>query len=329
MQADGWVLRSRMPGGAEVMPWQDVGIEPDIVWWKKSCMPESVRDRPTVDFEDVLIFSQQKTYFWDQEAGREPLHGASDEHHARYHSDGRYNLKAETTSGGAHSGLQSSRELGMGRNMRSVWIINPEPTDEEHFAAWPVALAARLIKVMTSEKGVCPECGAPWMREVEQERGWKSGIADERPSGLQTGGRGSSGLGTCAGAAGWSSHGPRHTTVGWRPLCDHYDDLYRLRPRSEKLNRRRAEDATGTWWARVRQRPGADDWLAEVTTVLDPFAGLGRTWEACRETGRRFIGADLGLSYCQMALARNDLEAMAKRRQRPPPEDWGPLFAEE
>jgi hypothetical protein len=68
---------------------------------------------------------------------------------------------------------------------------------------------------------------------------------------------------------------------------------------------------------------------AVPATVLDPFAGLGRTWEACRETGRRFIGTDLGLAYCRLARSRNELGAMAarKRAENAAPQNWGPLFA--
>lgn len=45
-----------------------------------------------------------------------------------------------------------------------------------------------------------------------------------------------------------------------------------------------------------------------------PFAGLGRTWEAARETGRRFAGSDLSLEYCRIARSRSVLAAAERRR---------------
>ena len=53
MQADGWVLRSR------------------IIWLKKTPMPESVRNRPTTATEDIFLFSKQTDYFYDPDGVRE------------------------------------------------------------------------------------------------------------------------------------------------------------------------------------------------------------------------------------------------------------------
>lgn len=265
MQADGWTLRSRMPGGVEVLPGLDVGIEPDIVWRKPSCMPESVRDRPTVDFEDVLLFSQGSRYFFDQEAGREQSKSV-------WNSAKGFSESGQRKRQGVPGQTYGKDAEQSGRNMRSSWTMSPEPTDEEHFAAWPVALAARLIRVLTSERGRCPECGAPWVRQVERQR-----CLDGKPT---------------EGLPAWSS----------------------------PVSPRRMNDGIGH--ARITTRVTENGWAPSCAhdvepvpcLVLDPFAGIGRTCEAARETGRRFVGTDLGLGYCRLALSRNDMAAMARRR---------------
>jgi DNA modification methylase len=53
LQADGWILRSR------------------ITWVKKAAMPESVKNRPTTATEEVFLFAKTPTYFYDSTSVRE------------------------------------------------------------------------------------------------------------------------------------------------------------------------------------------------------------------------------------------------------------------
>jgi len=42
--------------------------------------------------------------------------------------------------------------------------VNPQAYSEAHFATFPEKIPEICIKAGTSEKGACPECGAPWIR---------------------------------------------------------------------------------------------------------------------------------------------------------------------
>lgn len=53
LQADGWILRSR------------------ITWIKKTAMPESVKNRPSNATEEVFLFAKSSTYYYDATAVRE------------------------------------------------------------------------------------------------------------------------------------------------------------------------------------------------------------------------------------------------------------------
>ena len=53
LQADGWILRSK------------------IAWIKKTAMPESVKNRPTNATEEIFLFSKNSTYYYDASAVRE------------------------------------------------------------------------------------------------------------------------------------------------------------------------------------------------------------------------------------------------------------------
>ena len=69
LQADGWILRS------------------DIIWDKKNCMPESVRDRVTRSHEYVFMFSKQEHYYYDAAAISEPIAEEWIASHYRYMSN--------------------------------------------------------------------------------------------------------------------------------------------------------------------------------------------------------------------------------------------------
>jgi len=145
LQADGWYLRS------------------DIIWAKPNAMPESVRDRPTKSHEHVFLLAKQARYFYDADAIREESHyrapKGSGTGRGRYSGD---------EMGSVPSGGVSANPLG--RNRRTVWEIATQPMPEAHFATFPEKLVEPCIRAGTSDRGCCPECGAPWRRVVEIER---------------------------------------------------------------------------------------------------------------------------------------------------------------
>jgi site-specific DNA-methyltransferase (cytosine-N4-specific) len=53
LQADGWILRSK------------------ITWIKKNAMPESVKNRPTSATEEIFMFAKSPIYFYDSNGFRE------------------------------------------------------------------------------------------------------------------------------------------------------------------------------------------------------------------------------------------------------------------
>ena len=47
------------------------------------------------------------------------------------------------------------------------WTIATGSFKDAHFATFPPALVEPCIRAGTSERGVCPECGAPWVRHTK------------------------------------------------------------------------------------------------------------------------------------------------------------------
>jgi site-specific DNA-methyltransferase (adenine-specific) len=153
-----------------------------ITWCKRSPMPESVTDRPAKATEMLFLLTKRARYFYDTEAVRVKTEGGT-------------------------------------RNLWDYWILGPEPfisplKTVDHFAVFPRKLVEPCLKAGTSERGCCPECGAPWRRVVElgevQSTGGsptnrKNSMADFKGSDMNSG----------------EFTQRAHLTTGWTPTCDH------------------------------------------------------------------------------------------------------------
>lgn len=101
-------------------------INNGILTHNSSCMPSSVRDRFTVDFEYLFFFSKKKKYYFEQQF--EPTSEKSDFKN-KIGSDVPYAITGNNNLG---KGSRGNPEKG--RNKRTVWHINPKPFKEAHFA---------------------------------------------------------------------------------------------------------------------------------------------------------------------------------------------------
>jgi DNA modification methylase len=251
LQADGWYLRS------------------DIIWSKPNPMPESVTDRPTKSHEYVFLLTKSARYFYDAEAVREPLSPTAS-YGGTYRDPQKNSIQIP---GRQDEPPQTLARIGKtieanpaGRNLRSVWQIATEPYPGAHFATFPQKLVEPCIKAGTSERGVCPECGAPWVREVEvaYEKGYRTGHL----------GRGRGDVNGQADMSGYPALDKHVTTTGWRPSC-------------------------------VAACNGGLLAGPIPATVLDPFAGSGTTGLVANRLGRRAILIDLSADYIDQAMLRN------------------------
>ncbi len=150
LRADGWYLRS------------------EITWAKRAPMPESVTDRPTSATEKVFLLSKSARYFYDNEAVKEAFETDPGENYpARAKITGRGQQGFADARGHDQDKSGGFPPAGNGRNMRNFWLLGPEPYPEAHFATFVSEIPRRAILAGTSERGVCPSCGAPWVRQSE------------------------------------------------------------------------------------------------------------------------------------------------------------------
>lgn len=177
-----------------------------------------------------------------------------------------------------------------------AFVINPQPYKYAHYATFPPALIAPMIRASTSQKGVCPKCGAPWIRVKEPTpeyaellgKDWADYDADA------TEGRGHSVSNQRPVKRNGASVTAAYKTTGWKPSCNCADNT------------------------------------PIPAVILDPFCGSGTTGFVAGQLSRRFIGIDLSARYlAENALPRSEgLTSLSTLKNIPAPDAQLALFTE-
>lgn len=161
MISRGWILRNK------------------IIWHKLNAMPASVKDRFTVDFEEIYFFTKNPKYYFEQQL--EPALGYDGRKDTKMKGSKKYAAKdstGQTIQSFAARGHErwsntirgySTKDGGTGltpqyhgqqiatypaRNKRSVWRVPTKPLKEAHFAAYPEALITPCILAGCPENGI-------------------------------------------------------------------------------------------------------------------------------------------------------------------------------
>ena len=134
----GWILRN------------------EVIWHKPNCLPQSARDRFTVDFERLFFFVKQRNYYFRRQF--EPLQGRDrllrrminpESRRKRVYGD-RYVAAINPRSAEA----SRLRILRRGRNKRCVRRIAVRPFRGEHLAVYQPELIETPIKAGCPKGGV-------------------------------------------------------------------------------------------------------------------------------------------------------------------------------
>ena len=147
-----------------------------IIWYKPSCMPSSVKDRFTIDFEYLYFFTKEPCYYFETQY--EPMKTIIKEKEYKgtavkdYAANGVQNpsdikrrmiegYKAKIKFGGnkfpdevgkTYSGNVWVPNENLERIKRSVWAINTGNSKESHFATYPEELIEVPIKACTKKR---------------------------------------------------------------------------------------------------------------------------------------------------------------------------------
>ena len=266
----------------------------DIVWAKSvsfcstyvgSCMPEPVRDRPVSSHEYLFLMSKSPRYYYDYEGVKEPT-----------------STKPRSLGNKTPFGVVKRNDVGTdrmtttwgspsGRNLRSVWTINPKPFPGAHFATFPPRLIEPAIRAGTSEYGCCSECGEQYARVIEK------GNPDEKHKKLC----GADSTGKYNGESEkWRKQDAlgKNTYTGfnarWKAKQQNASDVKR------RILEGMVEKKTVSW---TKSCTCSSTQLSRPL-VLDPFMGSGTTALVSLMNGRDFVGIELNPEYIKMAEKR-------------------------
>jgi DNA modification methylase len=169
----GWILRNK------------------IIWHKPNVMPQSIKDRFTVDWEYLFFFTKQREYYFDTQY--EPYQSTPKQLSSYMKTDYEGTSLKDYNSAGAQNPSDTKRriitsmrrgrfggdkapgynndkysgkawepnESAKGRIMRSVWTIPTEPNGDEHYASYPTKLCKTPILAGCPPGGTVldPFCG--------------------------------------------------------------------------------------------------------------------------------------------------------------------------
>lgn len=152
MMSRGWILRNT------------------IIWQKPNCMPSSVKDRFTVDFEYLFFFSKKKQYYFEKQyepyenpkdtlyrkkirAGKEYNTKQPYQENTPYIRDFKTKKDSKVRGIPQHHGSDISYDE-KGRNKRAVWPISTTKFPDAHFAVYPEELCEIPLKAGCPEKGI-------------------------------------------------------------------------------------------------------------------------------------------------------------------------------
>jgi site-specific DNA-methyltransferase (adenine-specific) len=242
-----------------------------IIWHKPNCMPASVKDRFTVDFDYFFFFVRSKKYYFEQQF--EELKETSKERYRRSFENSYtpgYAYPREVREKPQGWANNSEYRFPDNRNKRCVWTIPIQPFPEAHFAVYPEKLVEIPIR-SGCPRFICEKCGKARERLYEREKI----IRDEPYDGSKSKNMDKN----------FSSRRMSMMVKKGREMGLPHDD-----PIPQLIDKGYNDCGCGAEFI-----PGI---------VLDPFMGSGTTGVVAKKLGRDFIGIDLKEEYVEMARRR-------------------------
>jgi len=143
-------------------------IREDLIWAKQVlvgettigiALPRAVKDRFNTTHEHLLHLTKQKEYYFDLDSVR--IKPKTQAKISDYKSELRTKWNHAVRKTCSFDSLHSKAYHPKGKNLPSVWVVNPPRFPEAHFAVYPERLIELPIKTTCPEL-VCSACNSPY-----------------------------------------------------------------------------------------------------------------------------------------------------------------------
>lgn len=146
LQDDGWIFRN------------------NIIWNKPNAMPQNVKDRFVVDYEDIFLFVKSKKYNFEQQREKNKDNWGR-------RGVGKRTKTQSSMKNNIHTHEKNERYATQGRIKRCVWVVSTKAYKEAHFAVFPPSLIETCILAG------CPEGGT--VLDIFAGSGTTGGVAEK------------------------------------------------------------------------------------------------------------------------------------------------------
>ena len=127
-------------------------LRSNIIWYKKNCLPEGVKDRLTKCHEHIFLLAKSPIYYFDYKAIQEPLKEVSKARYKRGRSANSKYVGQQSITQVRENFSDFDQEF---RRKRDVWEVATNTYKmDEHFAMFPEKLIEPCILAGSKEGGV-------------------------------------------------------------------------------------------------------------------------------------------------------------------------------
>jgi len=307
----GWILRN------------------EIIWHKPNCMPSSVKDRFTVDFEKIFFFTKSKKYYFETQY--EPYKDGSDVEYRKWLRENKeydtkepYKKNTPFSHKAGHKAWNNDPTLLRGKDAE----IRVNPNGRNKRCVWPVSespefIYGQLAKKINDFKDAHPEIDTGWFDDLidcvyadnYKSAVWSICTKPYKEAHFATYPEALCETPIKAGCPEFvckKCGKAREKIYEKGELVSSGPNKMAIKPRGFAQNdmviQDLPKDPYGDMPRREKKEVGYTDcgcnagWEGGI--VLDPFMGSGTTGVVCKKLNRNFIGIELSEEYCKIAEAR-------------------------